>query len=68
MEMLVEKMERCKYSLKHSEKVKTLPTKALVKLSTKGEANFVSDLLLQRFIFLANGCNISSNDRKGHEL
>ena len=41
----VEKMERkelCKYSLKRSEKVKTLPTKTSVKLSSKSEATFVS--------------------------
>ena len=45
----VEKMERkdvCKYSLKHSEKFKTLPTKTYVKLSSKGEVIFVADLLL----------------------
>ena len=39
----VEKMERkdvCKYSLKRSEKVKTLPTKTSVKLSSKSEAHF----------------------------
>ena len=41
----VEKMERkdvCKYSLKRSEKVKTLPTKTSVRLSSKSEATFVS--------------------------
>ena len=38
-----------KYSLKSSEKVKTLPTKTSVKLSSKGEVTFVSDLLFQLF-------------------
>ena len=40
----VEKMERkdvCKYSSQHSEKVKTLPTKTFVKLSSKDEAKIV---------------------------
>ena len=66
----VEKMERkdvCKCSLKRSEKVKTLPTKTSVKVSSKDET-FFSDLLLQRLVFLANGCNISFDDFKGHEL
>ena len=64
-------MERkyvCKYSLKPSEKVKTLPTKTSVKLSSKGEATFVSDLLFQRLLFLANGCNICFDDCKVNEL
>ena len=50
----VEKMERkdrCKYNLKHSKKVKTLPTKTSVKLGSKGEATFFSDLLFQRSVF-----------------
>ena len=67
----VEKMERkdvCKYSLKRSEKVKTLPTKTSVKHSSKGEATFVSDLLFHRLIFLEIGCNISLNGCKGREL
>ena len=66
----VEKMARkgiFKYSLKRSEKVKTLPTRTSVKLSSKGEA-FVSDLLFQRFAVLANDCNISFDDCKGHNL
>ena len=40
----VEKMERkdvCKYSLKHSEKFKTLPTKTSIKLSSEYEAKIV---------------------------
>ena len=67
----VEKMERkdvCKDSLQRSEKVKTLPTKTSVKLSSKSEATFFSELLFQRLVFLANGCNISFDDCKGHEL
>ena len=50
----VEKMERkdvCKYSLTRSEKVKTLPTKTPVRLSSKGEATFFSDLLFQKVSF-----------------
>ena len=43
-----------KYSLKRSEKVETLPTKASVKLSSKNEASFVSDLSFQRLVVLAN--------------
>ena len=39
-----------KYSLKCSEKVKTLSTKTSVKLSSKGEAIFASDLLFQRSV------------------
>ena len=67
----VEKMERkdvCNDSLKRSEKVKTLPTKISVKLSSTGEATFVSDLLFQGLVFLANGCNNNFDDCKGHEL
>ena len=47
----VEKMERkygCKYSLKSSQKVKTISTKISVKLGSKGKAILFSDLLLQR--------------------
>ena len=33
-----------KYSLKHSEKVKMLPMKISLKISSKSEATFVSDL------------------------
>ena len=40
-----------KHSLKHSKKVKNLPKKTSVKLSIKGEATFVSDLLSQRSVF-----------------
>ena len=50
----VEKMEGkdvFKYSLKRSEKAKTLPTKTSIKLSSKGEATFVSNLLFQRSVF-----------------
>ena len=58
----VEEMKRkyvCKYSPKGSKKVKTLPTKTSIKLSRKGEATFVSDLLFQRLVFFVNGCDIS---------
>ena len=50
----VEKSERkdiCKYSLKRNKKVKTLPTKTSVKLTSKSEASFVTDLLFQRLVF-----------------
>ena len=43
----VEKMkgkDNFKYSLKHSEKVKMLPMKISLKISSKSEATFVSDL------------------------
>ena len=56
-----------KYNLKRSEKVKTLPTRKSVKLSSKGEVTFVSDLLFQRLVVLVSGCNISLDDGKGHE-
>ena len=56
----------CKYSLKRSEKVKSLPTKISVKLSSKSEATFVSDLLFQRLVFLASGCIISFDNVRGH--
>ena len=56
-----------RYSLKRSRKVKILPMKTSVELSSKGEATFVSDLIFQRSA-LANGCCISFNDCKGHEL
>ena len=39
-----------KYSLKRIEQVKTLPTKTSVKLSSKGEVTFISDLLFQRSV------------------
>ena len=64
----VEKMERkdlCKYSLKRSEKVKTLTTKNIVKLNSKGEASLVFNILFY-IIFLANGCNFSFDNCKGH--
>ena len=57
-----------KYTLKRSEKVKTLPAKASIKLSGKGEAIFFSDLLCQSSVALANGCNIRFDNCKGHEL
>ena len=50
----VKKMERkdvCNDSLKCSEKIKTLSTKTSVKLSSKGEATFESDLLFQGLVF-----------------
>ena len=40
-----------KYSLTRSKMVETLPTKTSVKLSSKGEAKFVSDPLFQRSVF-----------------
>ena len=59
----VEKMKEkdpFKCSVKH-----TLPTKASVKLSSKGEG-IVFDLLLQKLVFLENSCTISFDDCKGH--
>ena len=55
------------YSLKRSKKVKTLPMKTSVRLGCKGDATFLSYLLFQRSVF-GNGCYISFNDCKGHEL
>ena len=40
-----------RYSLKRSRKVKILPMKTSVELSSKGEATFVSDLIFQRSAF-----------------
>ena len=57
-----------KYSLKLSEKVKTLPTRTSVKFSSKGEATFACDLLFQRLVVLGNDCNISFDDCIGHDL
>ena len=54
-----------KYSLKPNEKVKTVPTETSV-LSSKDEVIF--DLLFQRLVILANGCNISFDNCKGHEM
>ena len=54
----VEKNNDRKRYLKCSEKVKTLPTRTSVKLSSKGEATFISDLLFQRLVFLPNSCNM----------
>ena len=67
----VDKMERkdvCNDSLKRSEKVKTLPTKTSVKFGSKGEVNFLSDLLFQGLAFLAKGCNTNFDSCKRHEL
>ena len=64
----MERKDVCNDSLKRSEKVKTLPKKTTVRLSSKGEATFVSDLLFQGLVFLANGCNITFDNCKGHEL
>ena len=50
----VEKMGKkygCKYSLKNSSKVKTIPTKISVKLGSKGKATLLSDLLFQMYVF-----------------
>ena len=63
----METKDVCNDSLKRGEKVKTLPTKTSVKRSSKGEATFVSDLLFQGLVFLANGCNINFDDCKGQE-
>ena len=57
-----------KYSLKRSQKVKTLPTRRFVTLSSEEEFTLVSDLLFQRLVVFANGCNISFDDCKGYEL
>ena len=57
-----------KYSLKRSQKVKTLPTIKFVTLSSEEEFTLLSDLLFQRLVVFANGCNISFDDCKGHEL
>ena len=57
-----------KYSLKLSEKVKTLPTKISIKLSSHGEVTIVFDLLLQRLVVLAKGRNISFDNYKGCKL
>ena len=43
-------------------------TEISIKLSSKVEAIFISDLLFQRLVFLTNGCNIRFHDNKGHEL
>ena len=67
----VEKMARkdiFKYSLKHSKKFKTSPPRTFVKLSSKGEATVVSDLLFQRLVVLPNDFHISFDDYKGHNL
>ena len=61
----MERKDVCNYSLKRSEKVKTLPTKTSVKLSSKGEATFVSDLLFHGLVFLANSCNINFDNCTG---
>ena len=57
-----------KYSLKLSEKVKTLPTKISIKLSSRGEVTIVFDLLLQRLVVLAKGRNISFDNYKECKL
>lgn len=51
-----------------SEKVKTLPTKTFVILGSKDEVTHVSDVLFQRLVNLANGCNISFDNWKSHEM
>ena len=62
----IEKNVVCNYGLKRSQKFKTLPTKTSIKLRSKDEAIFISDLLFHRLDFLEIGCNISLNDFKGH--
>ena len=47
-----------KYSLKRSEKVKTLPPKISVKLGNKNEATVDSYLLFPRLVVLPNGSNM----------
>ena len=47
-----------KHSLKRSQKVKNVPTKTSVELSSKGETAFIYDLLFQCLVVLSNGCNI----------
>ena len=64
----MERKDVCKYSLRRREKVKSAPTKISIKLSSKGKATFVSDLLFQRLVFLTNVYDIRFDDYKGHEL
>ena len=45
-----------------------MPTKTSFKLCSKSEATFMSDLLFQGLVVLANRYNISFHDYKGHEL
>ena len=47
-----------KHSLKRSQKVKNVPTKTSVELSSTSETAFISDQLFQCLVVLANGCNI----------
>ena len=54
----VEKNNDRKRYLNCSEKVKTLTTRTSVKLSSKGEATFISDLLFQRLVVLPKSCNM----------
>ena len=61
----MKEVDAFKYSFKSRKKVTTVSTKKSVKLRSKGEANFVSDLL---YHFLVNSCNISFNDCKRREL
>lgn len=56
-----------KNSLKRTQKVTTLPTRKFVTLSSKGEFTLVSNLLFQKLVVLASGCNISFDNCKGHE-
>ena len=68
---IVEKMElkvAFKYSLKRSEKVKTLPPKISVKLGNKNEATVDSYLLFPRLVVLPNGSNISCDNCKRYEM
>ena len=60
--------DRFKYSLKRSEKVKTLPMKTSVKLSSESKGTIAFDLLFQSFVFLENGCNISLDNGKRREV
>ena len=54
----VEKNNDRKRYLNCSEKVKTLTTRTSVKLSSKGEATFISYLLFQRLVVLPKSCNM----------
>ena len=68
---IVEKMEgkdAFQYSLKRSEKVKTLATKTSVQLTGKDDATIDFYLLFQRSVALPKVSNISFEDCKEHEL
>ena len=57
-----------KYSLKCSEKAKTLSTKTSVKLTREDDATIDSYLLCQKLVVLAKVSNMGFEDYKEHEL